>query len=549
MKALIIQFGSEENIYILNNNKTYTIGRKDTNDIIIKDSTISGTHCQITISADKIIITDLNSRNGITVNEKKISGSAELSQGQFFFIGMRNSYITDIPESELFNLAQHGPDHFIRKSAAANNTQSFDINNDFSCDRSNDLSNTIITKISFKDIDKKKLNINTLLSDNENNRSNKEFNKLSIIYEMSKELNTIFSKQELYDATLKWISKGLKYEHGYILMYENGFFNCVANSASHEEAKISKTLAKFVIDEQSSIITLDASCDERFASSQSIASLKIMSAMCAPIWTNDKTIGLIYITNSVSSVQFTDEELKFLTAFANQLSISIERLNLMEALKQEENIRSKLSRYLSPDVADIVIKNPEFSTKLGGCSAEVSILFADIRGFTKLSIATPVDILVTILNEYFSIWVEIVFKHKGTIDKFIGDAVMAVYGAPVSYDCDSANAINSAKEFMTELEKANNSWMQRFGVRIDIGIGISTGPVIAGNIGSQERMDYTIIGSAVNLASRICSSTPAKKIYVCDKTFSQNSEHYTFQQLEPIKFKGSDKLIPIYDTL
>ena len=458
---------------------------------------------------------------------------------------MRNSYITDISESNLISLTQLGPEHYIRYLSASHFEEQSSIENNDSCD----ISGSIVSKISFKNIDKKNISINSLLADSDSEETSREFSKLSIIYEMSKHLNSIFSKQELYSATLDWIGKGLNYDRGYILLYENGVFKCAANSTVDEEAQISRTLAKFVIDEQSSIITLNAGCDERFSSSQSIANLKIMSAMCAPLWSNEQAIGLIYINNSVSVTQFTDEDLKFLTAFANQLSISIERLNLMDALKKEENIRSRLSRYLSPDVADIVIKNTEIASKLGGAAVEVSILFADIRGFTRLSLSTPVDMLVTILNEYFSIWVNIVFKHRGTIDKFIGDAVMAVYGAPVSYDCDSSNAVNSAIEFMIELEKANISWLQRFGTSIDIGIGISTGQVIAGNIGSQDRMDYTIIGSAVNLASRICSIAPAKKIFICNKTYIQNSNDFTFNQLESIKFKGYDMPVPIYEIL
>jgi len=409
-----------------------------------------------------------------------------------------------------------------------------------------DQTKSIISELNITNLIKKKWNIyKFLFKDEIISDTAKAYNQLSILYEMSSVLNTIMNVDELFKLALEFIKKGVKCDRGYVLMREHGEIKCKYKSDPRDTLVISRTIANKVMNDQIGIITLDAGEDDRFESSKSISEFSITSTMCVPVWIKEKAVGLLYLDNSISHRRFQEEDLHFLTAFASQLSLSLEKIHFIETIKNEEKVRNQLNRYLSPDVVKTMLNNPE-KTRLGGERTEVVVLFADIRNFTHLSQTIPVDLLVNIINEYFSCLVSIVFKHKGTIDKFIGDEIMAVFGAPISYKDNELRAVNTAvciQKKMTELRK---DWHIKFGVEFLIGIGISSGLVIAGNVGSEERMDYTIMGNPVNFASRICDIAPGDEIWVSEEVTRKCRNRINTDELEPVSIKGFDKPVSLF---
>jgi class 3 adenylate cyclase len=184
---------------------------------------------------------------------------------------------------------------------------------------------------------------------------------------------------------------------------------------------------------------------------------------------------------------------------------------------EETRIRSALSRYLSSDVVDLIVADPG-KLKLGGERRQVTVLFADVCGFTRLSETLPPETIVALLNELFTFATEIVQKRGGIIDKFIGDSVMAVWGTPEGHPDDALRAVQAAEDLRRWLDTGNRRWRQKWGVEVNLAIGIHSGLAVAGNVGSDKRMEYTVIGDAVNVAARLESMAQPGQILVSEAT-------------------------------
>jgi class 3 adenylate cyclase len=186
-------------------------------------------------------------------------------------------------------------------------------------------------------------------------------------------------------------------------------------------------------------------------------------------------------------------------------------------LLSQTQARAALSRYLSPDVVELVVSHPE-SLRLGGERREVTILFADVVGFTHLSETQPPEIIVALLNELFTIATEIIQRRGGIIDKFIGDCIMAVWGTPQAHEDDAQRAVRAAEDLRRWLDVGNRRWRERWGIEIQLAMGVHTGFAVAGNVGSDKRMDYTVIGDTVNVAARLESMAQPGQILVSEAT-------------------------------
>ena len=176
-------------------------------------------------------------------------------------------------------------------------------------------------------------------------------------------------------------------------------------------------------------------------------------------------------------------------------------------------------------------------------------MFIDIRGFTAMSENTSSDAVLQMLNEYFEVIVEVVFRHEGTVDKFIGDEMMVIWGAPVSHDDDPVRAVRSALEIHSELAEFNKQRLAAGKQEINIGIGINTGSLVAGYIGSTRTMSYSVIGDTVNTASRLCSAAKAGQIVISENTFEKINNSFAVDEIEAIQAKGKNKPIRVYNVL
>ena len=219
----------------------------------------------------------------------------------------------------------------------------------------------------------------------------------------------------------------------------------------------------------------------------------------------------------------------------------------IEDITDISKVKNTFKRYVSKQVVDELLDD-DAKLNLGGEKREVTVLFSDIRGFTSMSEKMEPENVVSTLNKYFSLMIDIVFKNNGTLDKIIGDELMIVYGAPTSSEDDTERALKTAVEMQEKINIFNKEREKKGEVPIKVGIGINKGLVVSGNIGSRELMDYTVIGDTVNLGARLCSAAGPDKIIVSKTVWEATKKIYSYKKLKPIKVKGKRDEINIYEV-
>jgi adenylate cyclase len=259
-------------------------------------------------------------------------------------------------------------------------------------------------------------------------------------------------------------------------------------------------------------------------------------------------IGVVFIDSSTRTGTFTPFDLDLLTALANYAAIGIEQARLNEKIKEEIKRRGQLERYHSPAVINRILSSSGNDSSLDAQELDVSVLFCDIVNFTTMSEKMEPHRVSLLLNEYFSEMTDIIFRHDGTLDKFIGDAIMAIFGAPLPTEDHAVRAVKTALEMRDRLKQMNE---EKFAdSNINIRIGINTGRVVAGDIGSPKRIEYTVLGNTVNIASRLESSVAKPgQIVVGKDTFKDLNNLFESRELGEFILKGLEKSSMVYEII
>ncbi len=255
--------------------------------------------------------------------------------------------------------------------------------------------------------------------------------------------------------------------------------------------------------------------------SESVMHYRVQSAIYVPMLWREEVLGLVYVDNFDSREAFTPAELDLLRAIANQAAMFLKNHALQQGLLREEGMRSHLLRQFPPKIADRLLKE-RGRLRLGGERADpVTILVSDVRGFTALSATMEPDDIVQMLNEMFAIFIPIIFKYDGTVDKYVGDSILAVFGSPQPDDRQWEKAVRAATEMQQAMQKLGEVWRMRGLPVCEIGIGINSGEVVHGFIGSPERMEYTVIGDTVNRASRYCDGAGRGEVVISKEVYER----------------------------
>lgn len=383
----------------------------------------------------------------------------------------------------------------------------------------------------------------------------KSIKEMETLIEICQIINSVLDMDKLLNLIMDMVIKVVEAERGFLMLKDPETGELVFKVARNmdEEIKdkslltVSSGITGRVVREGKPVLTTDAQSDERFSAQASVMDNKLRSVMCVPMTVKNEVIGTIFVDNRMLSGVFTDKTVKLLSSFAHQAAIAIENARLYENVAEETKKRSNLQRYLSPTVVNDIINKKE-DLVLGGERIECSILFTDICGFTSLSERLEPEVIVKMLNEYFTEMTRIIFANQGTIDKFIGDAIMAVFGAPVFTPKSAQNAVKAGVDMLAKLTELQKKWEAEGSPSFKIRIGINTGVVVAGNLGSIERMDYTVIGDNVNLASRLESNATPMTALISDTTYSKIKDIVVAEEKEPIKVKGKEKPIKTYEV-
>src|SRR5262249_16184223 len=381
-------------------------------------------------------------------------------------------------------------------------------------------------------------------------------NILSALYEMSKTLGSVFDLNAIFAKATDVIFEATPADRVVALLAEagagaNGDFDDakltpIAMRARDDKLEaharklsIGRTITRKVMKDRVALLSQDAASDEQFAGVDSIVSQGVRSTICAPLVAESRVHGALYADRLDPFAAFKPDDLELISAVAAQTAIAVENARAHEKLAREEVARANYSRFLPEYVVKQMLDNPE-SFKLGGVMQTITVLFADIRGFTRISEHAAPEKIVQLLNRYFSAMTDIMFGQGGTLDKYLGDGLMVLFGAPTTTPKDAANALSAAVAMQRRMLSINDELKKEGYPEIGIGIGLHTGEVIVGYIGSEKRSEYTAIGDAVNTASRLESNAKGGQILISEATAQAARTRYHLTPRDPISVKNRE---------
>ncbi len=311
---------------------------------------------------------------------------------------------------------------------------------------------------------------------------------------------------------------------------------------------VSRSVLKEIRSSKTAVLLSSDESEDEIAQVSSLKLMGISSVMCAPILHEDEVVGAIHLDVTTGQAGFVKKDLQLLGGISAYVAMAVANASLSEKIKKEAKMQAQFERLLSPNIVKQLISG-KLSIGQSGELREVTIMFADIRGFTRMSQKSSPGNVVELLNAYFERVVQIIFKYGGTVDKFMGDGVMVLFGAPISMKHQADAAVSCALEIQAMLATWNK---QRARVKkgiIPVGIGINSGEVVVGAIGSTKTMQYTCIGNAVNIASRLTGVAKAGQIIASHATMKALESKVKFKTLPPRDIKGIEGQVQAYEIL
>jgi len=377
-----------------------------------------------------------------------------------------------------------------------------------------------------------------------------DYEKLRIAHEFHRQVGLERDQKSLLDKIINVAFQLLAADNAVLFLVDQRSGALVPQMVRNrrkdsEEVILSETVLKRVIETRQAVLTADAIIDSRFKSSESIVAQGIRSAMAVPLLTKGDLKGVLFLDTRERTNAFSEKDLKILSGIASQAAIALENADLARKIETEAVTRAELSRFLSPAVAEMVVKG-QVELLRAGRLAEVSVLFADIRGFTTMAESESPQETVLMLNGFFTAMAQVIFRNEGNLDKFIGDCVMAVWGSPSSHPDDAARALRAAMEMQAEIEVLNRTRTAAGQRAISIGVGVNTGQAVVGYMGSSERHEYTAIGDSVNIAARLCSMAKPGEVLATESSVKMAGRGFEATALPAAQVKGKEKGVVIY---
>ncbi|MHC4871239.1 MAG: adenylate/guanylate cyclase domain-containing protein [Planctomycetota bacterium] len=314
-----------------------------------------------------------------------------------------------------------------------------------------------------------------------------------------------------------------------------------------EEIAVSKSIINEVVTNKRSILSNDAMSDDRFSNQMSIVNFSIRSMMCAPLLVDEEILGLIQVDTASGVQSFSEEDLQILTGITAQAAVAVKNVQLYEEVETETARRTSLQRYFSPNMVELMMSD-EMGTELGGKRYRGTVFFSDIIGFTAMSETMPPEQVVTNLNRYFTIMQKLIYDNGGNVDKFGGDAIMAFWSVPQHSQGDEARAITTGLQMQNSQWDFNRCLVAEGERPIYMGVGINSGEFVAGNVGSEDKIEFTLIGDNVNLAARIESHAGRGQVFIAESTYQIVKEDVIAVELPPVMLKGKSMAATIYSV-
>lgn len=553
MARLNIMYGDgKEEVYTIEKEALH-IGRSKENELVLPDYTASRRHAQLTRTADGYLLKDLGSHNGTYVNGTRITEhllghNDQIRIGSVTFVFLDEEAKPAAPPKEAKPVIEEEQQD-LKEEEVLRSAPPVDKDADLLVSlKAGGLGHG--EELHAEALEKETGRINVL----DLEKSNKI---LYVLYQISRKLMTIHDFDELLSTIMDLIFQVIDADHGFVALIGKTPDELIpkvvkyrsASVKGSQELKVSRTIVRKVIGEKASVLTSNAMEDARFGGAQSIFMQNIRSVMSVPLWRKDEVIGIIQVDSFRLTNKFTKADLDLLTTISNQMAMVIEQANLNEKIRKETMARNRLERFHSPDVVNLILSGEAVDEEslLAPTEKDVTVLFTDIVSFTPLSERMAPTELGVLLNQFFRRMTDIIFDYNGTLDKYIGDCIMAVFGAPIERENDAERAIMAS----LEMRKALAVMMKERepDKRFKITMGINSGRAIAGNLGSPKRMDYTVIGDTVNTAARLQSICQPNQILIGEATYELVKNKFNIEELGDRTVKGKTKVLKVYQVL
>jgi adenylate cyclase len=509
----------------------FILGRLPECDWCIPDEGISRRHARLIKTASGVwTIEDMGSKNGTRLNDSLITSPQPFKHGDMIWLGPVGLQVV------LQSSAKSQPDHTLFPTAG----------------------NTI-----FRDV--RVLQQQWIQAERRgeaDNHSDKANARLKDLVEIAKNLSAAASIETIFSRVQEVVFRYLKSIDRLALLVDvDGLgklelLNVATRNVSQQQQLannvdwISQTICQQVFSEKVAIQTADAQMDQRFEGQQSIWIKDIHSAIAVPLWDEDRVVGVLYADANFSASNWAEageEDLSFFSVLANLLAANVQRWLLTQKLKNEEAIRQRLERYHSPAVIQHLIAKGALSEgRLPPVEQEISILFADIVDFTALSERLSPERIARLLNALFEEMLQEVFAVSGTLDKYIGDCIMAFFGAPEPQPDHADRAFAAAIGMLDRLERLNAS--EVLGEPLQLRIAINSGKAVVGDVGSSQRFDYTALGATINLAARLEGVCPPGECVVGEATYNLLERSHNLKEMGEHRFKGIKRPVWVYQT-
>jgi adenylate cyclase len=539
-----------------------SVGRHPNNTVQVLDRIVSKEHCHIDLVNGRFLLRDLGSLNGTYVNgervhERPLYTGDEITLGSTRIIFYADYPKDDVPRPSVPGTVPGPPPQPPQPRVASQPPGAVAV---AMPPPSKDLSKVTIAPGMVESHIRTKLAPladqsflpESLIQDVAHLR--RDYEKLRVSYDLSRAIGVELDIDTLLNKILDRAFELLPADRGVVLLYDDtgGLApRCVRTkrkSAQDEQVVLSTTIINEVLRDKAAVLSSDASVDSRFSGAHSIIMQGIRSSMAVPLLYANEVFGIMLLDSQIAANAFQEKDLQLFQNVANQAAVAIQNSLFARKLREEALTRERFQRLLSPAIAEQVMSGKVEVAK-GGELRNTTMLFTDIRGFTSMSESRSPQEIVDMLNEYFEQMVEIIFKYEGTLDKFVGDEIMALYGSPVKHDDDAIRAVRSALDMLQVLDEWNGIRSQQGKVPVHIGLGINSGEVVAGYLGSSKALEYTVIGDAVNTGARLCSAAQAGQLLVSEFTYNRLNGLFDVQEQPPMPLKGKSKPMRIYAVI
>lgn len=543
MPQVIIEQPGVDSVTVPLSGAEIQFGRSEDSDVVLVAEEVSRHHAKIVRSGDKTVLVDLKSLNGTYVNRQRIVERV-LSHLDEIWLGSKCRII--YRDDTNFGREKRTEDATTVDNELARNLDKIRAEMDRVGDSMTMLGRqqTMIGAPAAPAIE---------ATTDELVKMSHAYRRLAALHKASQVMASNFDLDQRLAKVLDMVLEALGADRGFVMLQDketNRLNVRVAREMGRELEASSPSMGiagRAAIDGEP-VLMSDRSKDEEFGMRESIIRSQILSAMCVPLRIDDRILGSIYVDSRKAMVTFTEEDLELFSSLAYQAALALDNLQLHEKVVDAEKKRQEFGRFLSPAIVDKIMDETA-TVELGGQKSMVTTFFCDIRGFSKIAEKVTPQELIGMLNEHFSAMTEIVFKYQGTLDKYAGDEIMAIFGAPLPSGDEPFKAVSAAIEIQRKNEEMNFRRAEEGRPQIGLGIGIDTGEVIAGYIGSPMRMEYTVVGDHVNTASRFCSMASAGKTVIGHNTFEAIKDRIESRPIGTVMLKGKEQAVHAHEVV